>query len=135
MVTAMRQAISADPISGGPFDLSTQQAYLKWREEKRRTCPESPDALRVMIANPRELSQSEREAILSHCRSINMAIYSINGESCSKADLVRFGHQLGLNRLDGNLCADEDKITSLQVVESGRHTTYIPYTNKIHLGK
>jgi alpha-ketoglutarate-dependent taurine dioxygenase len=59
-----------------------------------------------------------------------MAIYSINRDTCDKADLVAFGRQLGLRRLDGNLCADEDKITSLQVVETGRHKTYIPYTNK-----
>lgn len=38
--------------------------------------------------------------------------------------------ELGLNKLDDNLCADEDSITSLQVVETARHTSYIPYTNK-----
>jgi hypothetical protein len=37
---------------------------------------------------------------------------------------------LGLHRLDSNLCADADSITSLRVVEIGRHGGYIPYTNR-----
>jgi alpha-ketoglutarate-dependent taurine dioxygenase len=38
--------------------------------------------------------------------------------------------QLGLQRMDDNLCADEDSITSLQVMEDGRHAGYIPYSDK-----
>lgn len=126
----MRSAFPASPLNDGPFDLNTQRAYLKWRELKQRRWPETTEAFRVGIADPKNLTAEEKEGIVSRCRSMSIAIYSINDMVCSKADLLQFGHQLGLNRLDGNLCADEDKITSLQVVESGRQKTYIPYTNK-----
>ena len=125
----MSPAFPESPFPDGPFDLSAQQAYLKWREMKQRSWPDNTEGLKVNIADPKNLSKQEKQGIVSLCRSTSIAIYSITGKECSKADLVQFGHQLGLNRLDGNLCADEDKITSLQVVESGRHKTYIPYTN------
>ena len=126
----MRNINPVATTSGGPFDLDTKQAYLRWRQAKLRSFPETLDSIKVAISNPRELTPTERASLVRHCRSVSMAIYSIDSSTCSKADLVKFGQQLGLNRLDGNLCADEDKITSLQVVETGRHTTYIPYTNK-----
>ncbi len=48
----------------------------------------------------------------------------------TKTDVRILGHQLGLEHLDNNLCADEDSITSLQVVNSGCKGGYIPYTNR-----
>ncbi len=39
------------------------------------------------------------------------------------------GKQLGLQRLDGNLCADGDSMSSIQVTDHGRHSEYIPYTD------
>ncbi len=126
----MRNARSQNTVSVSPFDLAARQAYLNWREAKLRLFPENIDAIKVPITNPRQLRPAERERIIHHCRSVSMAIYSMDSSGCSKADLVQFSRQLGLHRLDGNLCADEDKITTLQVVEAGRHSTYIPYTNK-----
>lgn len=126
----MNQASSAGTILKGPFDLDDQSRYVRWRELKKRFFDQYANDMKVDIAEACKLTAQELEAIIQRCRSVNIAIYSIKGATCSKADLVKFGHQLGLHRLDGNLCADEDKITSLQVVASGRHTTYIPYTNK-----
>ena len=40
------------------------------------------------------------------------------------------GAQLGLNRLDTNLCADEDGISTLTVGDRPRAHEYIPYTNR-----
>jgi len=121
---------SSSDVEHGPFNLGAQKAYAKWRDLKRQRWDENIAALKVSIKDPANLSKQEKDEIVLRCRSMSIAIYSIKGGYCSKVDLVKFGHQLGLNRLDGNLCADEDKITSLQVVESGRHKTYIPYTNK-----
>ena len=47
-----------------------------------------------------------------------------------KAPVRQLGQQLGLERLDDNLCSDDDSITSLKVVGKSREGEYIPYTNK-----
>jgi alpha-ketoglutarate-dependent taurine dioxygenase len=47
-----------------------------------------------------------------------------------KVGVARLGASLGLHRLDGNLCADGDGISAIQVRDQGRHTGYIPYSNR-----
>jgi alpha-ketoglutarate-dependent taurine dioxygenase len=45
--------------------------------------------------------------------------------------LVRLGAQLGLTHLDGNLCADEDAVSTITVGGGGeRGSDYIPYTDR-----
>jgi hypothetical protein len=61
-----------------------------------------------------------------------MVIYTINKDTTDFADkkiVEALGREFGLNRLDSNLCADSDSITSLQVIEGGRKQGYIPYSN------
>ena len=99
-VIYMRNINPVATTSGGPFDLDTKQAYLRWRQAKLRSFPETLDSIKVAISNPRELTPTERASLVRHCRSVSMAIYSIDSSTCSKADLVKFGQQLGLNRLD-----------------------------------
>jgi len=58
-----------------------------------------------------------------------MAIYALAGTERDKVLVHALGEQLGLLRLDTNLRADEDSITSLEVrAQSGNQ--YIPYTDK-----
>ena len=60
-----------------------------------------------------------------------MVIYHLEDPVAGDKTFVRqLGLKMGLDRLDGNLCADDDNITSLQVMDTGRHTGYIPYTNR-----
>ena len=60
-----------------------------------------------------------------------MAIYQLpSGPPVDKSVIRRLGAQFGLRRLDNNLCADEDGITTLRVVAEGRHRGYIPYTDR-----
>jgi len=113
-----------------PFDLTQPSAYLDWREYKLKRYPEQTSELVVEIADPANLTAQEKTALLDIVRKTNVAIYRVTGKSATKESIRQFGLQLGLQRLDGNLCADDDNITSLQVVESGRHSGYIPYTNK-----
>ncbi|HED33929.1 MAG TPA: taurine catabolism dioxygenase TauD, partial [Gammaproteobacteria bacterium] len=47
-----------------------------------------------------------------------------------KRFVAQTGLSLGLSRLDGNLCSDEDNISSIKVSDSGRQGGYIPYTDK-----
>lgn len=115
-----------------PFDLRQREAYLRWREFKLAGCPVDPRALVVEIRDPSSLTRGEKQAVLSACRKANMAIYACPGlgPDDPKSALRRLGRQFGLERLDRNLCADEDGIASLRVVEGGRPQEYIPYSNR-----
>jgi len=122
-------------VHGGPFDLSDDTAYRQWRDAKLRDFPEDVASLRVSIADAGALSPDEHAALLARCRKANMAIYALDSDAGREAArdktiIRRLGRQLGLERLDNNLCADEDGVTSLRVVPGGRHGGYIPYTDR-----
>lgn len=121
---------SAQHSLSSPYHLDSNLAYQQWRESKLRDYPDNPAGLMVEIADPRGLSHGEKTALLERLRKTNMVIYRITGTLTDKRAIRQLGTQLGLSRLDGNLCADEDSITSLRVVTEGRHRGYIPYTNK-----
>lgn len=113
-----------------PYLLASATEYQHWREAKLEAYPDSPDQIMVEINDPTLLSAAEKSALLGCLRKTNMVLYRIVGGPVDKESLRELGLQLGLVRLDGNLCADEDKITSLRVVNQGRQRGYIPYTNR-----
>jgi alpha-ketoglutarate-dependent taurine dioxygenase len=92
--------------------------------------PVTASDLRVRLNDPGALSATESAAIVSACRKANMAIYDCGDRPVDKALLRRFGLWFGLERLDMNLRADEDSITSLRVVPESGGTHYIPYTSR-----
>ena len=112
------------------LDLSDTAGYQKWREQKIRAY-ENRAHLAVVDIQGDKLTESELHDLKSACDRFNYTIYSLqNPQLGTKAFVHEAGLQLGLKRLDGNLCSDEDNITSIQVMESGRHSVYIPYTDK-----
>lgn len=85
----------------------------------------------VEVGNPRALNAAERERMLAVCRKTNMVIYASRAENDMDKELPRrLGHAFGLDRLDGNLLADEDAITSITVVPGKSGRGYIPYSNR-----
>lgn len=117
------------PVS--PFLPENDAAYLRWRESKLQGYPESAAVLRVEVRDPRSLSSSEHEQLLRVCRKTNMVIYASQlGSTADKEIPRRLGAQYGLLHLDSNLLADEDAITSLQVVPEKSGRGYIPYSNR-----
>ena len=119
------------PATTSPFDLTDERAYLCWREWKLSDYPVSAEDLIVSIANPCRLSPAEKHALLSRCQKANAAIYRISTADFTDKELVgSLGRQFGLTRLDRNLRADEDSITSLKVVSGPGGAYYIPYTNR-----
>jgi len=114
-----------------PFDPADDRTYRCWREWKLAGYPGCAEELAVSIENPFRLSPSETQALLDRCRKANAAIYRIVGGDIGDKELVAsLGRQLGLVRLDRNLRADEDSITSLRVVSAPGGAHYIPYTNR-----
>ncbi len=131
MTTRTIQPATAPTAATDPFDLDQPEAYGAWRALKLGGYPRALDALLVRIDELGRLSDAECRAITERCASANFAIYeSRRAAESPKSAVARLGRQLGLLTLDRNLCADEDSITSLQVMDNGVHRHYIPYTNR-----
>jgi len=120
-------------IKHSPFSLlpEAEAAYQQWREWKIAAYPKQASEILVEIEKPFDMTQKEKQKIQSSFIKANMAIYAIKYTSdfTDKNIVQKLGSDLGLNRLDNNLGADNDKITSLQVIEGGRKQGYIPYSN------
>jgi len=114
-----------------PFDLDSDVAYSTWRSRKLAAAPLSAGELLVPIADGQDLSAMELDAMHGALARANLVIYQLPGSrGADKVTIRQLGRQFGLERLDDNLCADEDSITSLTVVEKRSEGEYIPYTNK-----
>ncbi|MDH5660404.1 MAG: TauD/TfdA family dioxygenase [Gammaproteobacteria bacterium] len=120
-------------INQSPFLLKpeAETAYQQWRSWKLSVYPNKADELLVPVNNPFNLSEKEMAEISQCFLRANMVIYTINNATdiSDKKIVETLGHKFGLKRLDNNLGADNDSITSLQVIEEGRKQGYIPYSN------
>lgn len=116
-----------------PFSLDkeAEAAYQQWRTWKLSVYPKKAAEILVAVNNPFDLTAEESEELTKSFIRANMAIYTINiGSDFKDKKIVKtLGQKLGLKRLDANLGADNDSITSLKVVEGGRKQGYIPYSN------
>ena len=114
-----------------PFDLNQRAAYERWRDTKRASHPRRAEDLVVDVADPRKLSDAERNRLLALCAAANMAIYRSPVVDAEKAIPRLLGAQLGLHRLDANWLADEDGISRIAVSQqAGARSDFIPYTNR-----
>ena len=122
--------VSVTSQGGNPFDLSDSAAYAEWRSRKLASLPCDAAALTVTVANPMALQPPERNRLLSLVDRHNMALYRLADPQIRDKQLVHeLGQSVGLRRLDNNLRADEDSITSLEVrPQTGNQ--YIPYTSR-----
>ncbi len=133
-VDVIIQLIMAHPVAvtqhHDPFDLSLAEDYAAWRTAKLARYPNTISDLVVPIGNPARLTVSERNAIIAMTHHANMAVYACaDPAQVGKTDIAELGRQLGLSRLDQNLCADNDSISSITQMNAGRASHYIPYTN------
>lgn len=130
-MTAVSHTALASSGSASPFDLDQPALYARWREAKLRDYPRQAADLVVEVADPRALTAAEHAEIVRLCRKANMAVYASRlGATADKDIPCRLGEQLGLTHLDHNLLADDDAVTSLQVVSEKGRRGYIPYTNR-----
>ena len=119
-----------DRMDANPFIPGNAHTYHVWREAKLHGYPTDASSLIVRIKDPRNLAPDEYEAVLRRCRKTNLALYDLGRVPDADKDAIRrLGQQFGLRRLDSNLYADEDSITSLQVTETPRQREYIPYSS------
>jgi hypothetical protein len=116
-----------DSISKG----ADERLYRRWREAKLAAYPTRAEELAVEIADPHRLTDGERSRTLSNCRRANFALLILTRpDHRTPRALRRLGEQIGLRRLDRNLCAEPDGISAIRVTERPRPNEYIPYTSK-----
>lgn len=109
------------------FDFETN--YKQWKETKLAQQAANNRLKLIKIDNPNELSGPELTALRQQCDHHNFALYRLNRpEDGHKSAISAMLKQLGMLQLDKNLCADNDSISSLQVMHLGRARGYIPYT-------
>lgn len=114
-----------------PFSLAHEQAYQRWRTAKLAGYPTQVEEMRVRIRDPRALTDLERQKLQACCNKTNMVVYvSDVADLADKTIPRRLGEQFGMQRLDNNLLADEDAVTSLQVTPGKSGRGYIPYSNQ-----
>jgi hypothetical protein len=114
-----------------PFLLDDEDLYRRWRAWKLEEYPTAAEALVVEIADASAPTRAEMGELQRIIRKTNMVIYSCRGGKPMDKVLFRaLGERFGLRHLDSNLLADEDGVTSLQVVPGKSTRGYIPYSNQ-----
>ena len=118
-------------LADSPFHPDNDQAFARWKQEKLDNYPTDINELVVEIGNPRALTAAEHQRLLLRCRQSNMAIWAgLSGHDADKEIIRALGRKFGLERLDHNMCADNDAITSLTVQSDALRQGYIPYSNR-----
>ncbi|OGI47957.1 MAG: taurine catabolism dioxygenase TauD [Candidatus Muproteobacteria bacterium RIFCSPHIGHO2_12_FULL_60_33] len=117
-------------MESSPFYVENEAAYQRWRAAKLGCYPTTAEELVVPVDNPLLLTDAEAEAMLNVCRKTNMVIYASRARREDKEIPRAVGERFDLRRLDSNMLADDDGITSLQVVPGKSQRGYIPYSNK-----
>jgi len=116
------------------LDLDDSKAYQQWVDSKHaaydlRTADDFP--LLIDIGSDGVIPSFSLSTILQHIRAYNFALYRMaDPVNDHLSSMKAIGSQLGLQALDKNLCAPEDRVTRLQVTEQGRSNIYMPYTDK-----
>ena len=115
----------------GPFALDDDTAYRRWRDQKLACYPRRVEDLIVEVRNPCDLRASEAAELRRVCRLANMAIYASPLAGVADKNFPRrLGAQLGLVHHVANPLADDDGVSSLEVVPGKMTRGYIPYSNQ-----
>ena len=113
-----------------PFIVKNGAQYQSWRSAKLENYPTGIGDIIVEVADPKNLTTAEYDAMYAAIDSANMAIYVSKDTSEDKDIPRRMAEQFGLKRLNNNFMADSDGITELRINNEGKHPKYIPYTNR-----
>ncbi|HFD86383.1 MAG TPA: taurine catabolism dioxygenase TauD [Gammaproteobacteria bacterium] len=117
-------------MKSNALNLESPTAYQQWREQKLADAASARAT--TLISTVDHQDSAAVEAIRQQICKTGFALYQLHDvANTSKAWLIRFGQLFGLTRLDSNLCADEDSVSSLQVADETEHKRgYIPYSNR-----
>lgn len=127
-------SVADRPAAGPTRTPADPDTWLRWREQKLARYPRRVEDLIVEVRDPRQLRPSELGELHRLCHVANMAVYASPAGARPDKDLPRrVGEQLGLHRLQANLLADEDGISTLETSADKAARGYIPYsTRRMH---
>jgi alpha-ketoglutarate-dependent taurine dioxygenase len=113
------------------LSLQDADAYAAWRDVKLTDYPRDSESLVVPVADMAHPSDAELASIHRRIAKTNMALVrSGDPAQVTPEGLLALGRRLGLNRLDGNPCADARAVSHLQVADAGDAGEYVPYTSR-----
>jgi alpha-ketoglutarate-dependent taurine dioxygenase len=113
-----------------PYLLENEAEYQAWRARKLKVRQEVSASRVFELDKQGRLSRSMLSLLGKQVAAYNFVIFQSVGE-LDKAEFLALNRQFGLTELDANLGADEDRVTSLQVVgDADSRAQYIPYTNR-----
>jgi alpha-ketoglutarate-dependent taurine dioxygenase len=113
-----------------PYLLENEGEYQAWRARKLKVRQEVSATRIFELDQQGRLSRSMLQALRKQVAAYNFVIFQ-SGSELDKTEFLALNQQFGLVELDANLGADEDKVTSLQVVgDADDRAQYIPYTNR-----
>lgn len=116
-------------LFSGAFELDNDRAYAAWRARKLELAASTHEF--VEIRDITALSGTERKRLTGACRERNYGLFRIpGGLRDAEHELDQLGHQLGLNSLDRNLCAEDSGVTAITVKDTHTEHGYIPYSNR-----
>lgn len=124
-----------------PFKLSNINEYQQWRDSKlkRAQTNTKKTIINIKMTPPTFLtdlhSNAANEAIIAECYRDNYCLYSIEDHEtlniAESRDLVNLlAKDCGVSQFDGNICADNDGLTSICISKHEGQHEYIPYTDK-----
>lgn len=113
-----------------PFLLDNEGEYQAWRARKLKIRQQLAADRVFELDRDARLSETLLEQVRLQIDAFNFALFQSSAE-LDKNQFLDLNRQFGLNRLDSNLGADTDGVTSLRVVgDSDERAQYIPYTNR-----
>ncbi|MCP4874375.1 MAG: TauD/TfdA family dioxygenase [Gammaproteobacteria bacterium] len=113
-----------------PYSLDNEDAYQAWRARKLESRRNLDPARVFRLDCDERMPVSMLEPLREQISAFNFVIFE-SSSSLGKQQFLTLNRQFGLQALDSNLGADNDNVTSLQVVaDADSRAQYIPYTSR-----
>jgi len=133
MLNVTRNVSIIMDINKSPFCLSNERSYQQWRATKLTHFNHHMNPLSVTIEDITTPQHNQICLLSERIKRHNIGFYHLKNPkkpTKNKHNIAKLAALLGLNRLDHNLCADEDKFSSITVNKQKNQRQYIPYSNR-----
>ncbi|MEE9453244.1 MAG: TauD/TfdA family dioxygenase [Paracoccaceae bacterium] len=124
---------SREIITDSPFSLTQSDSYSAWRNARLQDAKNAQDSGFIQINDPGKLQESERAAIISSCKSTNIALYALTGgraETALRTSLGAMAKSLGMGLAEGHRSAGNQGVVALTVSDKSSQRGFIPYSRK-----
>ncbi len=112
------------------FDLDDPLNYQQWRHKKLLWASDESLYQPVNLSGKTPTSE-EIKTVSSRLQKLGYCIYRLPTDFiATKAWIIQFGQAFGLDRLNSNLRADVDSVSTIAVKSATADKRYIPYTNQ-----